>query len=134
MPYWSCARKQADSSISSTKHWHWASFEQCSRTLYHMPKKNWLKKHNKWKLIWGTKNLWTACLTCITRQPYGCVASAGTWPLKEDNMNPTFSVGRVSIHFWITWFPFWSCTHFITCPSSSFTSSVFWSTSIASSA
>lgn len=30
-----------------------------------------------------------------------------------------------SIHFWTTWLPFWSLTHFRTCPSSSFTISTY---------
>lgn len=72
--------------------------------------------------------------TCITRQPYGCFDKAATWPRKEDITNFIFSVGILSIHFCITWFPFWSRTHCKTCPSSSRTSFVFCSSSIASRA
>jgi hypothetical protein len=38
------------------------------------------------------------------------------------------------MHFWITWFPFWSRTHRITCPSNSDTNWVCWSTLTTSSA
>ena len=73
-------------------------------------------------------------LTWITRHPYGWVDSTTTWPWKDDKMKPMLSGGTHSIHFWITWFPFWSLTHCITCPSSSEISRICCSESITSNA
>ena len=44
------------------------------------------------------------------------------------------SGGILSIHFWMTWLPFWSLMHLRMCPSSSLTRAICWSTSICSSA
>ncbi len=49
-------------------------------------------------------------------------------------MHCILSGGTHSMHFWITWFPFWSRTQRITFPSSSDTNCVCWSTSTTSNA
>lgn len=47
MPYWSWARTNADSKISSTIDWICSSSEQCSKTLYHKSNiKNSIPRYN----------------------------------------------------------------------------------------
>lgn len=60
-------------------------------------------------------------ILCITLQPYGCLDKETTWPLKLSTINCRWTEGTHSMHFWTTWFPFWSFTHSSKCPSSSFT-------------
>lgn len=48
-----------------------------------------------------------------------------TCPLKASIINWSDWGWTHSIHFCTTWFPFWSFTHFRTCPSSSFTISFY---------
>lgn len=47
-------------------------------------------------------------------------------------MNWIASCGTHSTHFWMTWFPFWSRTQCMTCPSSCETIFTFWSKSTTS--
>ena len=63
----------------------------------------------------------------ITRQPYGCVESCMTWFLKAEMIKSSLSLGKHSIIFWITWFPFWSFTQRIIFPLSSPTIVSCWS-------
>ena len=68
------------------------------------------------------------------RQPYVWEDSATTCPKKAKIMKCILSWEIHSIHFWITWFPFWSSTQRITCPSNSWTSFNYWSVSTTSTA
>jgi len=57
-----------------------------------------------------------------------------TWPLKESMRNCSFVGCTHSMHFWTTWLPFWSLTHFSSFPCNSLTMSSCWSSGIHSRA